>query len=250
MARVHDYIVGGSHHRRVDREFAAEIRAVVPGIDDVIRELLVFRPRVVAHLASLGVDQYLDLGAGLPTVRPTHEVAAGAGPGTTPRVVYLDNDPEIVELARGLLDGVSGTAVVEGDVADADGWLPQVADVLDLTRPVAVLASAVLHYADDTAALDTARALRAATVRGSWLAVVALSGRGRPEAVAWAEHPHSGMSYPPRLRDPEDMTAWFDGYDLLAPGWVAATRWDPAVTTGPHPGEVGSAYWGVLARRR
>lgn len=246
VARVHDFVVGGAHHRRVDREFAAELVAAVPGIDEVIRELLTFRPRVVAHLASLGVDQYLDLGAGLPTVRPTHEVASR--PGT--RVLYVDNDPEVVAATEEILRGTPGSAVVAGDVGDAGAWLPGVADVLDLDRPVAVIASAVLHYADDGPARATLRALHAATVPGSWTAVAALSGSGRPEPVAWVQERHGGMSYPPRLREPEDMAPWFDGYDVTAPGWVAATHWDPAASTGPTPADVGSAYWGVLARRR
>lgn len=248
VARVHDFLVGGRHHRGVDREFAAELLAVVPGIDEVIREQLRFRPAVVAHLATLGVDQYLDLGSGLPTVLPTHEVAAHAG--VRPRVVYLDRDPEAVGPARDLLDAVPDARVVEGDVAAPADWLPEVADHLDLDRPVAVIASAVLHHVDDDAALGAVRTLRDATAPDSRLAIAALSGRGRPEPAAWARHRHGGLSRAPRLREPEDMAVWLEGYDLEGPGWVAATRWAPHDDPGPGPAEAGTAYWGVLARRR
>ncbi|MCD2190252.1 SAM-dependent methyltransferase [Actinomycetospora soli] len=248
VARVHDYIVGGSHHRLVDREFAHELVATVPGIDEVIRELLAFRPRVVAHLAARGVDQYLDLGAGLPTVRPTHEVAAAAG--LRPRVVYVDNDPDAVAPARELLDGHDGVRVVEGDVGEPGTWWPAVAAHLDLARPVAVIASAVLHYVDDDAAAATMRTVRESTVPGSTVAIAALSGGGRPEPRMWTDHRHGGLSYPPRLREPGDMADWLRGYDVVGPGWVAATHWAADVDHAPTPADAGSAYWGVVARRR
>lgn len=248
IARVHDFIVGGIHHRLVDREFAHELVTTVPGIDEVIRELLVFRPRVVAHLASLGVDQYLDLGSGLPTVRPTHEVAASGG--VRPRVVYVDNDPEAVEPARELLRGRDGVRVLAGDVGEPGSWLPAVAEHLDLRRPVAVIASAVLHYVDDDAATVTLRALHAATAPGSPLAIATLSGRGRPEPQAWTRYDHGGVSYPPRLREPEHMVGWLEGYDVAPPGWVAATHWEADAARAPTPNEAGTSYWGVVARRR
>ena len=248
IARVHDFIVGGSHHRLVDREFAHELLRTVPGIDEVIRELLVFRPRVVAHLASQGVDQYVDLGSGLPTVRPTHEVAATGG--LRPRVVYVDSDPETVEPARELLREREGVRIVEGDVGEPGRWLPAVAEHLDLRRPVAVIASAVLHYVDDEAAAATLQALRAATAPGSPLAIATLAGHGRPEPLAWTRYDHGGVSYRPRLREPEHMAGWLEGYDVAAPGWVAATRWEAGVASAPTPTEAGTAYWGVVARRR
>jgi O-methyltransferase involved in polyketide biosynthesis len=248
VARVHDFIVGGSDHRPVDREFAHELIATVPGIDDVIRELLVFRPRVVAHLADLGVDQYLDLGAGLPTVHPTHEVAALGG--RTPRVVYLDSDPEVVEPARELLCASPEVRVLAGDVGEPGAWLAAVAEHLDLSRPVAVIASAVLHYVDDDTAAAALQSLWEATTSGSFLALAALCGSGRPEARAWARHRHGGLSYPPRLREPQDMAGWLRGYDVMAPGWVAATHWQAGIVEASTPAEVGSAYWGVLARHR
>ena len=248
IARVHDFVVGGTHHRLVDREFAHELVRTFPGIDEVIRELLVFRPRVVAHLASLGVDQYLDLGSGLPTVRPTHEVAASGG--LRPRVVYVDSDPAAVEPASELLRECDGVRIVEGDVGEPGFWLPAMAEHLDLRRPVAVIASAVLHYVDDDAAAATLQELWAATAPGSPLAIATLARRGRPEPLAWMRHDHGGLSYRPRLREPEHMAGWLEGYDVAAPGWVAATHWKADVASAPTPAEAGTAYWGVVARRR
>jgi S-adenosyl methyltransferase len=47
------------------------------------------------------VDQFLDLGTGLPTARNTHEVAQQAIPHA--RIVYVDNDPPVLVHARALL---------------------------------------------------------------------------------------------------------------------------------------------------
>ena len=63
-------------------------------------------------------------------------------------------------------------------------------------------------------------------------------------------HDHGGLSYRPRLREPEHIIGWLEGYDVAAPGWVAATHWEADVTSAPTPTEAGTAYWGVLAWRR
>jgi hypothetical protein len=49
------------------------------------------RLRVVRFLVQEGgIDQFVDLGTGLPTADNTHEVAQGLNPGA--RIVYVDND--------------------------------------------------------------------------------------------------------------------------------------------------------------
>jgi hypothetical protein len=63
-----------------------------------------FLARAVAWLAKVGVGQFLDVGAGLPTAQNTHQVAQQVNPAcvrghekvtwplTACRVVYADND--------------------------------------------------------------------------------------------------------------------------------------------------------------
>jgi hypothetical protein len=49
-----------------------------------------FVRRVVAFLAGSGIDQFLDLGSGLPTGENVHEVAGRVNPDV--RTVYVDVD--------------------------------------------------------------------------------------------------------------------------------------------------------------
>jgi hypothetical protein len=67
-----------------------------------------FLRRVVRYLAERGVRQFLDLGAGVPTVGPVHEIAHRPAPGA--RVVYMDNEPIAATYSSRVLAGVSGTA--------------------------------------------------------------------------------------------------------------------------------------------
>jgi hypothetical protein len=249
MARTFDFMIGGSEHTAVDREFTDAALDVFPGLPGICLDLRTFSRTVVAHLAGLGVDQFLDLGSGLPTVRPVHEVAAAAG--VHPRVVYVDVEERTARHARRLVAGIDRVTAVRGDVGDVPGILadPELRATLDLHRPVAVLALGVLHYVPADAAERAVRAIRDGTVPGSALAISAMTDVGRPDITDWVAYAHQGLSYPPALRDPEVMTPWLSGWEVVPPGWVSAPHWTPDAADGPGPGQTRSGHWGVLATR-
>jgi S-adenosyl methyltransferase len=249
MARVFDHWVGGTDHLDVDREFAREAERVLPAAGELCRDVRTFSWRAVEHLCRAGYDQFLELGSGLPTVDHVHTHAARHHPGR--RVVYVDRDAAAVREARRLLAGTEGVEVLRAEIADTAAVLgsPEVAATLDLRRPVAVLAVAILVYLDDDGAAATAAGYRGGTAPGSALVVSHVTGIGRPDLVAWSEHEHSGRSYAPFLRDPEQMTSWFDGHDLVGPGWCSAPHWVPD-GPAPSPAETGSGQWGAVGIRR
>jgi hypothetical protein len=249
MARTFDFMIGGSEHIAVDREFTEAALDVFPGMPQLCLDLRAFSRTVVAHLAGRGVDQFLELGSGLPTVRPVHEVAAAAG--VAPRVVYVDVEERTVRHARRLVAGTDGVTAVRGDVADLGGVLadPELRATLDLGRPVAVLALGVLHYVAADAAERSLHAVRDACVPGSALALSAMTDAARPDVADWVAYAHQGLSYPPALRDPDLMAPWLDGWEVQPPGWVSAPHWAAGATGIPGPGETGSGHWGVLATR-
>ena len=96
-------------------------------------------------MAERGIRQFIDLGAGLPTQRCTHEVAREVTPDAA--VVYTDSDPGVIAHGPGsqILAGVPGTAVIEADFRQ-----PEV----------------LLDYPGYTAADRLRRARRAADRRG------------------------------------------------------------------------------------
>src|SRR5208337_4793081 len=109
-----------------------------------------FLGRAVRYLVGeAGVRQFLDIGTGLPAANNTHEVAQGAAPQC--RVVYVDNDPVVLSHAKALLaSGPEGaTAYVDADLRDPEAILAAAAEVLDFSRPVAVMLMAILQHISD-----------------------------------------------------------------------------------------------------
>jgi hypothetical protein len=75
-ARMYDYYLGGKDNFQADRDAADEVLAVVPEARALSVENREFLRRAVRFLAGeVGVRQFIDLGAGLPTQGNTHEVA-------------------------------------------------------------------------------------------------------------------------------------------------------------------------------
>ena len=249
MARVFDFAIGGTENLQVDREFSAEVDVVMPGMNALCRDHRRFSAAVMDHWCGEGIDQFLELGSGLPTVDHIHTRARRVHPGA--RVAYVDGDLRTVAHARRLLAGEEGVSVLHGDAGDAAAVLAsaEVRDVLDLTRPVGLLAVGVLHYLhDDAAAAAAVRVYTEALVPGSGLAISHLTSTARDDIHAWATMNHGGWSYAPRLRNPEDMGPWLDGFAVVGPGWVSAPDWRPEPPV-PGPEVTGSGLWGVVARR-
>src|SRR3954468_16322498 len=74
-ARMYDFYLGGSHHLEVDRKKAQEVLAVLPQARTFAIQNRAFLRRAVQYCAGKGIRQFLDLGAGLPTVGNVHEIA-------------------------------------------------------------------------------------------------------------------------------------------------------------------------------
>src|SRR5215475_8922222 len=101
-ARVYDYWLGGKDNFAADREAAERVLAVTPGLRQRVRANRAFLVRSVRWLAGeAGIDQFLDIGTGIPSMNNTHEVAQSVTP--TSRIVYVDNDPIVLLHARSLL---------------------------------------------------------------------------------------------------------------------------------------------------
>lgn len=120
-ARVWNYWLGGKDHYPVDRAVGDQVTGMYPSIGEVARADRAFLGRVVRHLAGdVGVDQFLDIGTGLPTADNTHEIAQHTAPHA--RVVYVDNDPIVLAHARALLSGSLEGAT---EYVDADAHHPE-----------------------------------------------------------------------------------------------------------------------------
>ncbi len=245
-ARVYDYILGGKESYAVDRAVGDQMIAAVPSMPAGARANRDFLRRAVRSVAEQGVDQFLDIGTGLPTAENTHEVAEAANPAA--RTLYVDYDPLVHVHAQALLVS-ENTSYVLSDLREPRPILDAAARHLDLERPVAVLLVAVLHHLLDTDEPHRhVRTVLDAVPAGSHLILshatwdfVTPTEVERLEAVTAA----SGMRIRPRSR--AEIASFLDGLELVEPGLVAVTAWRPE-GDGPATTE-GVGHYGVVARK-
>jgi hypothetical protein len=236
-ARIYDYWLGGSNNFAVDRDVAERAATAMPTLRAAIWANRAFLRRAVRYFAEEeGVDQFLDLGSGVPTVGNVHEIAQGINPRAT--VVYVDVDPVAVAHGRRLLTGNDRAAVLQADLRDPAGLLgsDDLTGLLDLSRPVAVLLIAVLHFMPDTDRPDeVVRAYRERMAPGSFLAIShAADDADLPTEQARMVQDYSGATKVPFIhRDAVRLATWFDGLDIVAPGITQTTEWRP--DTEPTP---------------
>jgi hypothetical protein len=136
----------------------------------------------------------------------------------------VESDPAVVVHSRTLLEDQSGVSIAQADIFQPEAILahPEVQGELDLTRPLAVLMLAVLHFLpDDGQALHLVGTLRDAMPSGSYLAL--------SHGTTWVEHP----SRPGKARSRPEIAAFFEGLDLVEPGLVYAPEWRPEDMADP-----------------
>lgn len=228
-ARVYDYLLGGKDHLAVDRMVAGQLLAVAPDTRLVARANRIFLVRAVRHLALLGVRQFIDVGAGIPTSPSVHEVAREVSPAC--RVIYVDHDPMVRLHAEVLLAHAPGVASVQADLRRPADILadPHVTGLIDFDQPVAVLLLGVLHFVteeEDPAAIVAA--FRERMAPGSHLVLSHAMAESDPEAIAQLTMATAGSPAQSTFRTHERVLSLLDGFDLVEPGLVPVQDWSVA----------------------
>jgi len=247
-ARVYDAILGGKDNFPWDRAVAAEVIAAFPQAATsamLNRQVL---ERAVRYLHSRGIDQFLDLGSGLPTARNTHEIARELNPGA--RVAYVDNDPIVLTHGRAQLVGDAATTVVTADIRHPDTILsnPAITTFLDFSRPIGLVLNGVIHHLnDDEDPHGVVTKLTSALAPGSYLQLTHFSTAG--PAAAKLERVLMRSIGSGRMRSADEITAFFDGLELVDPGVVFLPEWRPDRPVA-YPLEIGGQLiLGGMARR-
>lgn len=234
-ARMYDALLGGSHNFAVDREAAARALALVPDLADVARENRAFLRRAVRYLVGAGIRQFVDLGAGIPTVGNTHEIAQSIDP--TCRVAYVDIDPVAVNHAQAILAGTPGVVAIQGDLRAPAQLLAddRLRAVIGVEQPVAVLLVAVLHLLTDADQPDAVVAtLREAIAPGSYLVISHLTSSGRPDdAAKLSDSAARRTKVPIIFRSRSRIEEFFTKLTLLDPGVVELPDWRPDPSDEP-----------------
>lgn len=249
VSRIYDYYLGGSHNFEVDREAARRAMEFMPGLPKIMQANRAFMRRAVRYAAGEGITQFLDVGSGIPTFGNVHEVARAASPGA--RVVYVDHDPVAVAHSQAVLDGDADTGVVAADLRKPREILssPQVEQLLDLERPVALLLVAILHFVEDEDDPYAAVAeLSAALAPGSLLVLTHASYEGIPLPQRRAEGAvdvYKDIRNPLIMRSRDEIARFFEGYDMVEPGLVPMPLWRPETAPEDEDPYAFSGFAGV-----
>lgn len=251
VARMYDYYLGGSTNFAADRAAAEQVFVINPDAPRVAKANRSFVGRVVRYLTRHGIDQFLDLGSGIPTVGNVHEIAQRYIPHA--RVAYVDIEAVAVIHARKLLADNEFATVSQADVRRPHEVLaaPGVAGLLDFNRPVAVLAMACLQFvsnADDPAGILAA--YRDACVPGSYLGISHLSAVTlTPDQTERLKEIYRDTATPSHhgLRSREEIAALISGYELVEPGLVLAGDWRPDQAVRDDEG-ARLSFYGCLGR--
>ena len=245
VARVYDALIGGKDNFFLDREVIRKLDDLSPDLAKFVGENKEFLERAVTHVSRQGVDQFIDLGAGIPRPPVTHELARAILPSA--RAVYVDNDPQVLaHLTAWYGNNDDHVTVVNADVADRDLVLSSVRD-LDLGRPCAVIFGMMPHFYP----AEEARALTAAYLDvlapGSYLIVSSVYSSHEHAAECWAlysEHVRRVYRHPPEV-----FASFFCDTELVPPGISDVHCWRPGWPAKDEPDTRRAVLCGVGRKR-
>ncbi len=228
IARVYDALLGGKDNFAADREGAATYLKYVPDAGRCAienREALVKGVQYLVRAA--GIDQFLDIGSGLPTQKNTHQAAQEINPDA--KVVYVDVDPIVLAHGRALLATNNCTIVVTSDLRDPQGILEnkEITTHLDFSRPIALMIVGIhMHFHDDEKPDEWVRTIMDKLAPGSYLFITDFVDTGEPlqKGMEQAGLESLGNGW---IRTPERIEQHFLGLPLIPPGLDFLARWFP-----------------------
>ncbi|MFC8079975.1 SAM-dependent methyltransferase [Streptomyces sp. NPDC057307] len=240
-ARVYDWLLGGKDNYPVDRAVGEQLPELGKRS---ARQNRAFMHRASAWLAGQGVDQFLDIGTGIPTAPNLHQIVQEINPKA--RVVYTDNDPIVLRHAEALLfSTVEGaTDYIQADVREPEAILDHARGHLDFDRPVAVSLIALMHFIPDSQGpYEITRTLLDALAPGSYLMLShgTFDFHEELKAQITGTYGKGGIELSFRTRD--EVARFFDGLDLVEPGLVTGPEWYK--DTAAPESEENAVYAGV-----
>lgn len=226
-ARMYDYMLGGSANFAADREAAEQMMATGGTTTAPARLNRAFLRRAVRFMMEEGVEQFLDLGSGIPTAGNVHEIAQADNPDA--RVVYVDNESVAVHHAKELLAGNDNAVMIGADLRNVQSVLahPDTRRLIDVSKPVGLLMVAIFHFIPDTdRPAEIVSGYQRALTGGGYLAISHFSDSGLVRAKEAATL-YRRTATPVIARTRAEVAALLAETDLVEPGLVWTPEWRP-----------------------
>ncbi|HEY1297526.1 MAG TPA: SAM-dependent methyltransferase [Chloroflexota bacterium] len=252
VARMWDYFLGGYHNFAIDRQAAERAIELYPDMPLVAKVTRAFLRRTVRFLLEQGIDQFLDIGSGMPTAGNVHEITQRINPAA--RVAYVDIDPVVIAHSQAILRDVGHAIAVQADVRRPHEVLmrPEIREFLDFSRPIGVLAIAILHFVPDKAeARSVLQNMAEGVTAGSLVVLTHATADAVDTAIAEAgEQNYRRANAPFHFRTHAEVAGLMEGLQLVAPGLVYLPQWRPDVDDDLLDQPERSANYGGVGLKR
>jgi O-methyltransferase involved in polyketide biosynthesis len=255
-ARVYDYLLGGTHNYAIDREFAKKMIERFPDAALAAKSNRAFIGRAVRYALEAGIEQFIDIGSGLPSMGQAHEVADAEKPDARARVVYIDNEPIAHAHSEILLDREADPErhkAVVADFTEPEYLWEQVlgTGLIRENEPTCLILTALLHFQQpERKPYDKVAFYRDRLAPGSLLVLThATLNVDSGINDAFDQYERSTDNVVARTR--EEITEFFGDWELLDPGLVWLVEWRPDEDEEPWWGDdpTRSPGFGGVARK-
>ena len=233
IARVYDAFLNGKDNYEIDRAVLKGVQERMPSAQELAFENRGFLIRVCRFLATqTDIDQFLDLGSGLPTAENVHQVVQRIKPEA--KVNYVDNDPVVLAHGRALLEENEYCRFVAADIFDPKTILEneEIRHFIDFNRPLALFQMGTLHHFNGPreAPKEMMREFIDVLPSGSYVGLSHFldpqneySSTAREAEEAFLHSPMGSGTF----RTHDELLELFPGLELVEPGLVRCADWWP-----------------------
>ncbi|EGR45501.1 uncharacterized protein TRIREDRAFT_110868 [Trichoderma reesei QM6a] len=244
VARMYDCYLGGKNNYASDRAAVAAVVEALPNIFDIVAEGRHFLRRVIRYMCYQGIDQFIDVGSGLPSADNTHQVAQRVNPNA--RVVYVDIDDAAVIQGRQILKGEPLTAFIQGSVLDLEPILnhPETRNLIDFSKPVGVVMMGLLHFFDINVDRAILQLLREKLAPGSLVSFThGVLDYQDKDAVRRLLDAYERTPTPLLMRTMDEIRTIMEGFPAVEPGLVLLHDWKMDMAEEGEPEPPRSLIW-------
>ncbi|KAF2737741.1 DUF574-domain-containing protein [Polyplosphaeria fusca] len=229
VARMYDWYLGGTHNSEADRVAAVDVQNALPDIKPIAIENRSFLRRAVRWLAKNGVNQFVDIGSGLPTAMNTHEAVLKVKPNA--RILYVDIEETVVREGNEIIRKAGWheqVSMIRASALEPETIFnnPEARRIIDFDQPVAILLIALIHFFETAQYEPVLSFWQSKIVKGSAFVMTHCSGDFRtPEAVRATIDVYARTPTPIIFRSREECLKIMGGWELVDPGLSQPELW-------------------------